>query len=142
MNIMHKVRANRNRKTANLNHVPLLKFSDIFELKEPRNCIKAYHEALHINFLKKQDLLKLCRKNIILEEVHPWYQTLLTTTDVLERVIEPAKDDVKEEVEVNGKPDCKFNFVCFFKLAKIFNVFPHCSKIQILVVVVCSRINH
>ena len=34
---------------------------------------KAYKEPLPISVPKKQDLLKLCRKNIILEELHLWY---------------------------------------------------------------------
>lgn len=57
---------------------------------------KAYSSALSISEAKKKDLLSLCVKGVIPEELHPWFASLPTSKDVVDRNMEP---DVTENVE-------------------------------------------
>ncbi|KOB72465.1 Metalloendopeptidase [Operophtera brumata] len=41
---------------------------------------KAYKQALPISEAKKKEMLNLCKKNIIPEELHPWYESLPSTS--------------------------------------------------------------
>ncbi|CAG4939067.1 unnamed protein product [Parnassius apollo] len=56
----------------------------------------AYSSPLPISEAKKKDLNNLCAKGIIPQELHLWYQSLPTSKDVVDRILEP---DVTEEGE-------------------------------------------
>ncbi|CAH0692027.1 unnamed protein product [Spodoptera exigua] len=57
---------------------------------------KAYSSPIPISEAKKKDLLNLCTKGIIPQELHSWYETLPTSKDIIDRLCEP---DVAEEGE-------------------------------------------
>lgn len=54
----------------------------------------AYARCLPISEQKKDDIMKLCRKGLIPEETHHWYETLPVTMMATDRLPEP---DVEEE---------------------------------------------
>lgn len=54
----------------------------------------AYIRCLPISKQKKDDIIKLCRKGLIPEETHHWYETLPVITMAVDRLPEP---DVEEE---------------------------------------------
>ncbi|CAG5023464.1 unnamed protein product [Parnassius apollo] len=56
----------------------------------------AYSSPLPISEGKKKDVNNLCAKGIIPQELHLWYQSLPTSKDVVDRILEP---DVTEEGE-------------------------------------------
>lgn len=66
------------------------------EVKEIR---KAYNEQLPISNKKKEDLLKLCRKEIIPQELHLWYESLRTDENINDHTTEPAVGEEDEENE-------------------------------------------
>lgn len=57
---------------------------------------KAYSSPIPISEAKKKDLLNLCTKGIIPQELHSWYETLPTSKDIIDRLCE---SDVAEEGE-------------------------------------------
>lgn len=54
---------------------------------------KAYTKLRSISVQKHQDLLKLCKTEVIPEDFHWYYKSLPTTTNVTETIPEPAADD-------------------------------------------------
>lgn len=63
----------------------------------PKNLQKLYKGPLPISALKKNDLQKLCKKNIIPEELHNWVNSLSTGLNVIDRIPDVAIDDDSEE---------------------------------------------
>lgn len=57
---------------------------------------KAYSSPLPISEAKKKDLINLCKKGIIPQELHLWYESLPTSNEVIDRIMEP---DVTEDGE-------------------------------------------
>lgn len=57
---------------------------------------RAYHQLLPISKQKKEDLMKLCKKEIIPEELHAWYASL-PSANIPDTTNEPAVEDEEEE---------------------------------------------
>ncbi|CAH1102952.1 unnamed protein product [Psylliodes chrysocephalus] len=55
-----------------------------------------YDSQLPISNAKKKDLLKLCRKEIIPEELHEWFNKLKSSADVVDRI---------PDLDVNDEPE-------------------------------------
>lgn len=68
------------------------------ELDFPIQLKKIYKESLPISVAKKTDLLYLIQKNIIPEELEPWYKNLKTANSVPENVEE--EHDVQSDDEI------------------------------------------
>lgn len=58
---------------------------------------KLYIRMLPISTAKKNGLLTLCRKNIIPQPLHSWYQGLPTAPNIKDTTAEPAECDSEEE---------------------------------------------
>lgn len=56
----------------------------------------AYTRSFIISKQKKDDIVNLCRKGLIPEETHYWYETLPVSITAVDRLPEP---DVQEELE-------------------------------------------
>ncbi|CAH1109438.1 unnamed protein product [Psylliodes chrysocephalus] len=63
----------------------------------PISLEKLYKSPLPISVLKKKDLLKLCKKGIIPEELHAWINSLSTASSVIDRIPDVAIDESEEE---------------------------------------------
>lgn len=59
----------------------------------PLKLTMAYETLLPVSVDKKKDLVKLCAKQIIPSELHPWFQNLPTSKNVRDLLSEPAVDD-------------------------------------------------
>ncbi|CAG5056570.1 unnamed protein product [Parnassius apollo] len=69
-----------------------------YRFPDQLNCL--YKEPLKISAAKKKDLLNLCRKGIIPEEVHGWFENLNVDSQAIDKLPEPAVDEtVSGEVE-------------------------------------------
>ena len=58
-----------------------------------KNLSCAYKGKIPISEAKKKDLINLCKKFVIPEEVHPWYEALPTSKNVKDQVPEPSVED-------------------------------------------------
>lgn len=58
---------------------------------------KVYEGPLPISEAKKKDLMNLCAKGVIPRELHPWYQSLATRKDIVDRLCEPDLTERDEE---------------------------------------------
>ncbi|KAK9717659.1 hypothetical protein QE152_g23633 [Popillia japonica] len=54
---------------------------------------KAYFNYLPISYKNKRNLLKLCKKEIIVKECHVWYESLPADQNIGDRTAEPAVED-------------------------------------------------
>lgn len=59
----------------------------------PVNLKKMYDHPQPISAAKKKDLLNLCRKGIIPEELHGWYENLPTSNNLTDKVPDIAVDE-------------------------------------------------
>ncbi|CAG4954409.1 unnamed protein product [Parnassius apollo] len=62
-----------------------------YRFPDQLNCL--YKEPLKISAAKKKDLLNLCRKGIIPEEVHGWFENLNVDSQAIDKLPEPAVDE-------------------------------------------------
>lgn len=64
----------------------------------PHQLSRVYNTPLPISSLKHKDLMVLCEKGVIPQEFHHWYQSLPSSTSVINRNPEPdAGSDTEEE---------------------------------------------
>ena len=61
----------------------------------------AYSTKIPISVAKKQDLVKLCQKDIIPEEFHSYYMALPTSACCSDRIPAPASDESDEDLNVS-----------------------------------------
>lgn len=66
-------------------------------LQFPDQLQRLYQEPLKISAAKKKDLITLCKKGIIPEELHGWFENLKTDQCIVDRLPEPAHDESESE---------------------------------------------
>ncbi|CAH0723007.1 unnamed protein product, partial [Brenthis ino] len=79
----------RNKKRSTENYLAAV------NLQFPDQLNRLYQEQLEISEAKKKDLISLCNKLIIPEELHGWFISLKTSKQIVDKLPEPAVDEVE-----------------------------------------------